>query len=109
MINRLSLKEDENNEKSASAFYWWRLANDFADIKLHPLNVFNLKPIVRVLREMEMLAMVASEGLDEFAMSFSATVQGICGSPPEELRRKIWRYYLLVSVDDKNKRSQIYG
>lgn len=68
--------EDTNSEDQGTlhpeAFYcWWRAAAIFDECtklrstKLEGPAVSGLSPRVRVLREMERLAMVASDGLDE--------------------------------------------
>ncbi|PIA61187.1 hypothetical protein AQUCO_00300605v1 [Aquilegia coerulea] len=67
MRNQLSLtitKEDENE----SVFCWWRLAKEFKDnghLNIDLSKLSNLTPRLKVLREMERLALVANEGLDD--------------------------------------------
>ncbi|KAG9459515.1 hypothetical protein H6P81_004023 [Aristolochia fimbriata] len=58
--------DDEKEDETKSAFLWWRSAKEF-DLEGHLKidNVCNLTPRVRVLREMERLALIAPESLDE--------------------------------------------
>jgi len=64
-----SCDEDEYNELSRSAQYcWWRSAAKFDEcvkLKYEIPNVSTLTPRLKVLREMERLALIAPEGLNE--------------------------------------------
>ncbi|KAL5700978.1 hypothetical protein ACHQM5_026366 [Ranunculus cassubicifolius] len=68
MRNHMIPKEEDETE-SSKAFCWWRSASEFKDngeldvVDLSKLS--NLTPRFKLLREMERLAMVASEGLDD--------------------------------------------
>jgi hypothetical protein len=79
-----SCDEDEYNELSRSAQYcWWRSAAKFDEcvkLKYEIPNVSTLTPRLKVLREMERLALIAPEGLNE--------VQAIFGCLQEESARK---------------------
>ncbi|KAF3436510.1 hypothetical protein FNV43_RR23602 [Rhamnella rubrinervis] len=60
--------DDDYDSPKFGSFCWWRSAADFdecAKLKFGPLNVSDLTPRIRVLRELERLALVAHEGLSE--------------------------------------------
>ncbi|KAJ4954874.1 hypothetical protein NE237_011657 [Protea cynaroides] len=66
MRNPVSLSEEDDNEMPL--FYWWRSAEEFnenGELKLNLSKLSNLTPRLKVLREMERLALIAPEGLDE--------------------------------------------
>lgn len=68
MKNQLFSSDDDEHELSRSAYCWWRSAADFdecAKLKYDLPDVSNLTPRLKVLREMERLALVAPEGLNE--------------------------------------------
>ncbi|XP_010259401.1 PREDICTED: uncharacterized protein LOC104598850 [Nelumbo nucifera] len=68
MRNHISFSDEDENESSKSPFCWWRSAEHFNDqgqLKLDLSNLSNLTPRVKVLREMERLALIAPEGLDD--------------------------------------------
>ncbi|XP_010268074.1 PREDICTED: uncharacterized protein LOC104605139 [Nelumbo nucifera] len=68
MRNPLSLSDEDENESSKLPFCWWRSVEHFNDqgqLKLDLSNLSNLTPRVKVLREMERLALIAPEGLDD--------------------------------------------
>lgn len=69
MKNQLSLSEDDDYQSSIVAVYrWWRSAAKYDESlkrKLDIPNISGLTPRLKVLREMERLATVAVEGLDE--------------------------------------------
>ncbi|XP_034685628.1 uncharacterized protein LOC117914396 isoform X2 [Vitis riparia] len=64
-----SNEEDETQSSSSrSAFCWWRTAQEFQDharLKLDLHTLSHLTPRRRLLRELERLALVADQGLDE--------------------------------------------
>ncbi|KAF6173629.1 hypothetical protein GIB67_022988 [Kingdonia uniflora] len=68
MRNRPSHSEDDDSESSQSTFCWWRSTKEFTEsggLNLEISNLSNLTPRIKVLREMERLALVAPEGLDD--------------------------------------------
>ncbi|XP_068663723.1 uncharacterized protein [Aristolochia californica] len=58
--------DDEKEDETKSVFLWWRSAKEF-DLEGHLKidNGSNLTPRVKVLREMERLALIAPDSLDE--------------------------------------------
>lgn len=65
MKRQISCNEDDDYESSN---YWWRSVAKFDEcvkLKLDLPNVSSLTPRLRVLREMERLGLIASEGLNE--------------------------------------------
>lgn len=68
MKNQLSSGEEDQYDSSTLVYYWWRSAAKFDEcvkLKLELPNVSSLTPRLRVLREMERLALIAPEGLNE--------------------------------------------
>ncbi|KAF5190009.1 P-loop containing nucleoside triphosphate hydrolases superfamily protein [Thalictrum thalictroides] len=67
MRNQLSLTEEDDNE--SSVFCWWRLAKEIKDnghhLSIDLSKLSELTPRLKVLREMERLALVANEGMDD--------------------------------------------
>ncbi|KAG7970982.1 hypothetical protein I3843_07G112200 [Carya illinoinensis] len=60
--------EEDENEVSRTVHCWWRSAAKFDEclkLKLDLPNISSLTPRLKVLREMERLALIASEGLNE--------------------------------------------
>ncbi|KAK9282301.1 hypothetical protein L1049_005215 [Liquidambar formosana] len=80
MKNRLSLSdEDEEFEPSKSVYCWWRRAAKFDEsvkLKVELPNISTLTPRLKVLRELERLALVAVEGLDELRHKLLAYCSG---------------------------------
>ncbi|KAF9607195.1 hypothetical protein IFM89_033402 [Coptis chinensis] len=64
MRNQPSLSQEDENE---SVFCWWRSAEEFRDghLDVDLSKLSSLTPRLKVLREMERLALVANEGLDD--------------------------------------------
>ncbi|KAG6645008.1 hypothetical protein I3843_08G089100 [Carya illinoinensis] len=70
MKSRLSSFDEEEDENGLSKMvhYWWRSAAEFDEcvkLKFDLPNVSSLTPRLKVLREMERLALVAPDGLNE--------------------------------------------
>ncbi|TXG63343.1 hypothetical protein EZV62_010337 [Acer yangbiense] len=68
MKSQLSCSEEDDYDSSRRVNYWWRSAakfDEYGKLKLDFLNVSRLTPRLRVLREMERLALIAPEGLNE--------------------------------------------
>ncbi|KAL5862986.1 hypothetical protein ACOSQ3_000500 [Xanthoceras sorbifolium] len=68
MKSQLSYSEEDEYDSSRMMNSWWRSAAKFAEcvkLKLDFPNVSSLTPRLRVLREMERLALIAPEGLNE--------------------------------------------
>ncbi|OVA16842.1 hypothetical protein BVC80_1543g308 [Macleaya cordata] len=69
MRNPFSLRDEDDTESTRSAFCWWRSAKEFNenghDFKVDLNNLTDLTPRLKVLREMERLALIAPEGLDD--------------------------------------------
>lgn len=69
MKSQLSRVDDENDCESCSlAYFWWRTAAKFdecAKLKLDFPDVSILTPRLRLLRELERLAFIAPDGLNE--------------------------------------------
>lgn len=63
-----SWDEDDYDSSKLASYCWWRSAARFdecAKFKFDPPNISGLTPRLRVLRELERLALVAHEGLNE--------------------------------------------
>lgn len=63
-----SSDEDDYDSCNLASYSWWRSAAKFdecAKLKFDPPNISGLTPRLRVLRELERLALVAHEGLNE--------------------------------------------
>ncbi|KAK2649580.1 hypothetical protein Ddye_017069 [Dipteronia dyeriana] len=74
MKSQLSCSEEDDYETSRRVSYWWRSAAKFDEcvkLKLDFPNVSSLTPRLRVLREMERLALIAPEGLNELRYKLS--------------------------------------
>ncbi|KAK2990285.1 hypothetical protein RJ640_014737 [Escallonia rubra] len=68
MANQPCFGDEDQHESPSSAFYWWRTTGDrngngYLNIDLSDLS--SLTPRLKVLREMERLALIAPEGLDD--------------------------------------------
>ncbi|XP_042055250.1 uncharacterized protein LOC121799823 isoform X1 [Salvia splendens] len=66
-----SSDEDQNGMARSSSFYWWKSLEEFDEngnfkIEMNSSDISTLTPRMRVLREMERLAFVSVEGLDDF-------------------------------------------
>lgn len=62
------MRRSLHSSSSRSAFCWWRTAQEFQDharLKLDLHTLSHLTPRRRLLRELERLALVADQGLDE--------------------------------------------
>ncbi|KAH6769623.1 hypothetical protein C2S52_014426 [Perilla frutescens var. hirtella] len=69
MKNRSFLQDEDQNGVPKPAFCWWRTLEEFdenGNFKVEISDVSSLTPRVKVLREMERLALVSVEGLDDF-------------------------------------------
>ncbi|KAK3194210.1 hypothetical protein Dsin_025520 [Dipteronia sinensis] len=68
MKSQLSCIEEDDYESSRRVNYWWRSAakfDEYVKLKLDFPKVSSLTPRLRVLRELERLALIAPEGLNE--------------------------------------------
>ncbi|KAK9161672.1 hypothetical protein Syun_008013 [Stephania yunnanensis] len=72
MRSVVSLSDEDDNGSSssirASTYCWWRASSEFEESRNFKIDftcISSLTPKVKVLREMERLALVASEGLDD--------------------------------------------
>ncbi|KAL2459304.1 uncharacterized protein Fot_54993 [Forsythia ovata] len=68
MRNQLSFSDEDQNELQKSAICWWRRPEEFDEnghFKIDISDFSNLTPRIKVLREMERLAFVAVEGLED--------------------------------------------
>lgn len=67
--NHLFLGDEDQNGVSKSAYCWWRTLEEFdenGNFKVEISDISKLTPRVKVLREMERLALVSVEGLEDF-------------------------------------------
>lgn len=63
-----SWEEDDYDSPKLESFCWWRSAASFDDcakLKFDPPNISGLTPRIRVLRELERLALLAHGGFSE--------------------------------------------
>src|SRR5688572_25099966 len=69
MRDNKQFSEDGDEDKSSSLYCWWRscaTSEELRNMKVTSLwDVAELTPRLKVMREMERLALVASEGLDD--------------------------------------------
>ncbi|KAL2459689.1 P-loop containing nucleoside triphosphate hydrolase superfamily protein [Forsythia ovata] len=68
MRNQLSFSDEDQDELQKSAICWWRRPEEFDEnghFKIDISNFSNLTPRIKALREMERLAFVAVEGLED--------------------------------------------
>lgn len=69
MMNGERFNDDEAEpDLSRAMFYWWRSATKFdecVNLKMDMPNISKISPTCKILREMERLASIASEGLHE--------------------------------------------
>ncbi|CAI9771090.1 unnamed protein product [Fraxinus pennsylvanica] len=68
MRNQLSFSDEDQNELEKTTFCWWRTQEEFDEnghFKIDITDFSNLTPRIKVLREMERLAFVAVEGLED--------------------------------------------
>ncbi|KAI3469322.1 hypothetical protein Pfo_025985 [Paulownia fortunei] len=68
MKSHLFLSDEDQNGVPRSAFCWWRAPEEFDEnghFKVDISDLSNLTPRFKVLREMERLAFIAGEGLDD--------------------------------------------
>lgn len=73
MKSQLSCGEVDEDDSSGLVYCWWRSAAKFDEcvkLKLDLPNISTLTPRLRVLREMERLALIAPEGLNELRHKF---------------------------------------
>ncbi|KAL9435590.1 hypothetical protein AB3S75_021794 [Citrus x aurantiifolia] len=73
MKSQLSCGEVDEYDPSGLVYCWWRSAAKFDEcvkLKLDLPNVSTLTPRLRVLREMERLALIAPDGLNELRHKF---------------------------------------
>ncbi|KAL2229707.1 UNVERIFIED_CONTAM: hypothetical protein Sindi_1565100 [Sesamum indicum] len=66
--HHIFLSDEEENGVPTSPFCWWRTAEEFDEnghFKLEISDLSKLTPRFKVLREMERLALIAGEGLDD--------------------------------------------
>ncbi|KAL3531515.1 hypothetical protein ACH5RR_010837 [Cinchona calisaya] len=71
--------EAEPGQSRAKLYYWWRTATKFDEcvkLKMDLPNISMISPTCKVLREMERLASIASEGLHELRQKLSAYRSG---------------------------------
>lgn len=84
--------QDVMEEPSVSPFCWWRSCAEFAaaDPRLRPdlSGLANLTPRLKVLREMERLALVAPDGLDEMRHKLVAYRAGDFWLPAGGVRKE---------------------
>ncbi|KAH6831949.1 hypothetical protein C2S53_018194 [Perilla frutescens var. hirtella] len=69
MKNRSFLQDEDQNGVPKPAFCWWKMLEEFdehGNFKVEISDISSLTPRVKVLREMERLALVSVEGLDDF-------------------------------------------
>lgn len=60
--------EDNQSELPKTAIWWWRTPQDFDEnghLKVDISNLSNLTPRLKLLREMERLALISSEGIED--------------------------------------------
>ncbi|EYU43999.1 hypothetical protein MIMGU_mgv1a008330mg [Erythranthe guttata] len=68
MKNHLFSSDEEQNGGRRSAYSWWRTADEFDEnghFKIDVSEFSNLTPRYKILREMERLAFIATDGLDD--------------------------------------------
>lgn len=68
MKSQLSSSDEDEYQLSRMVYCWWRSAAKFDEcvrLKLDVPNIASLTPKLRVLRELERLALIAHEGLNE--------------------------------------------
>lgn len=73
MKSQLSCGEVDEYDSSGLVYYWWRSAAKFDEcvkLKLDLPSLSTLTPRLRVLREMERLALIAPAGLNELRHKF---------------------------------------
>ncbi|KAH6808638.1 hypothetical protein C2S51_026421 [Perilla frutescens var. frutescens] len=69
MKTRSFLRDEDQNGVPKPAFCWWRTLEEFdenGNFKVEISDISSLTPRIKVLREMERLAFVSVEGLDDF-------------------------------------------
>ncbi|KAL8105404.1 uncharacterized protein LOC141677129 [Apium graveolens] len=69
MRNKYSSDEDPEEPKNSVLQYWWRTRDDDADensnLKLNISHISKLTPRLKLCRELERLALISQEGLDD--------------------------------------------
>uniref|UniRef100_A0A5B7BUY8 G domain-containing protein n=1 Tax=Davidia involucrata TaxID=16924 RepID=A0A5B7BUY8_DAVIN len=68
MKDQLSLNDEDDCDSPRAAYYWWRSAAKFEECARFKLDIPNLSmitPTLRLLKEMERLALIAADGLGE--------------------------------------------
>ncbi|KAF8376828.1 hypothetical protein HHK36_031494 [Tetracentron sinense] len=101
MRNQLSLSDEDENDSSNSVFCWWKTAEEFKErgnLKLDLSNLSNLTPTVKVLREMERLALVAPEGLDDLRHKLLTYRSGDFWSPTGGINKEDMKIPPLITI-----------
>lgn len=61
--------EDQDESQSSSVFYWWKTGTNLVDeiehLKVDLSDISKLTPRLKLLREMERLALISQEGVDD--------------------------------------------
>lgn len=102
MRSEASSPDDIETDPASSAFCWWRSLEEFtsgkwADRGLPP-DAVSLTPRLRVLREMERLALVAPEGLDELRHKLTSYRAGDLWLPTGGMKKEDMVIPPLVTV-----------
>ncbi|XP_042495541.1 uncharacterized protein LOC122074669 isoform X2 [Macadamia integrifolia] len=115
MRNLLSLSDEDDNESPTPLFWWWKTAEEFNEhgqLKLNLSKLSNLTPRLKVLREMERLVLISTEGLDELRQKLLTYRSGdfwlpIGGINKEEMDIPPVNTILLVGFSGSGKSSLI--
>ena len=116
LTNWLHHKQDKYEPQQMATQYWWRSMAKFDEcgkLKLEaPQNLSKVTPRLKVLREMERLALVAPEGLDELRHKLFAYRSGdfyvpTGGFEKEEMEIPPVNTILLVGFHNAGKSSLV--
>lgn len=115
MRNQAYLNQEDETDSSSPAFCWWRSVSEFKDscqLSVDLSKLSNLTPRLKVLREMERLALVANEGLDDLRHKLLSYRSGDLWLPTggvkkEEMNIPLIATILLVGFTGSGKSSLI--
>ncbi|CAK9145191.1 unnamed protein product [Ilex paraguariensis] len=91
MKDQLPIADEDEHNSSEAAWCWWRSAAKFEELakfKLEMPNLSKITPRIKVLREMERLALIAPEGLDELRHKLLAYRSGDFWMPTGGIRKE---------------------
>lgn len=94
--------EDQETDPSISSCSWWRSAREFKDndprLGSHLAHLSNLTPRLKVLGEMERLALVAPEGLNELQHKLATYHSGDFWLPAGGVKREDMAIPSIITV-----------